>query len=412
MSDTTAKIRNVDRRAFLATREGDILHLHTLSEIQQSNAGTEVLVKRHKLDDLTSARTLEDLVNHFGSHAIAYDPTRIIGRLRGVVRLAAEMRRQLVRDIREIAFEPRSRTLYVTLSQFHSVDDKHIGPILVKLALAARDGRTEGLDCHISVKLCAKLPSAAVLVPADRASIPNRALPRLFAGWKHAFAALGLTAFAAGPVAAQAVDGANAQAYGGSTVISDAKGDFGGKIAAPISDNVGAQVDIGAGTDSYLGAGAQLFLRDPEFGLLGLTASAESLDELELYRFGAKTELYLQALTVGARGGVQNDEGERGGFGGIDLSFYAVPDFALRGNADLSPDLELYRVGFEWRPGFDALPGLSMYSDFEHGSDGENAARVGLVYHFGEEGVSLMQRDRASSTATTIFNRRQIQYVS
>lgn len=412
MSDVISRIRSADSRSFLATLEDGLLNVHTLSDSPSGLAGSGVRIKRHKLANLTSARTLEELARQFGSHAIAYDPTRIIGRLRGIARIAKEMRRQVGRDINEIAFEPRSRTLYVTLSKSHSADDRQIGRTLVKLAIAARDGRAEGLDCHISVKLSAKLPTAAILVAADRASIRGRVMPRLFAGWKQALAALGLTAVTAGPVAAQAVDGANIQTYAGASVISDAKGDLGGQIAMPLGGVAGGQVDLGAGTDGYLGAGAQLFLRDPEIGMLGLTVSAESLDELELYRFGAKTELYLQALTAGARGGVQTLEGEQGGFGGIDLSFYAVPDFALRGTADLSPDLELYRVGFEWRPGFDALPGLSVYSDYEHGSDGENAARVGLVYHFGQEGVSLMQRDRSQNTATTIFNRNQIRYVS
>lgn len=283
---------------------------------------------------------------------------------------------------------------------------------MLKLALAARRWQTSGIDCHLSVRVCNKVPAAALLVPVDRASVDRPLKHRLISKWRQLVVAMGISALFASPAVAQGVNHANITTATGVTVDSGAKGDLGVQFAAPITGALGAQVDVGLGADGYAGAGGQLFVRDPDLGLLGLTAAVEALDEKVLYRLGAKSEFYLKALTAGVSAGWQSLDDKEGAFGSLDLSYYATPDFALRGSADLSPDLQLYRVGAEWRPGFDALPGLSLFSDFEHGSDGANAAKVGLAYHFGEDGVSLMERDRNAKTGSNIFHRQQLNYVS
>ena len=407
--DIATQVRSVDKRAFLATRQGEELLVHTVMAGVEAKPGLRV--EWHDPSALHKARTLQDLSAAFGNGAIAYDPTHIFKRLRGIVRLAAELRRAIGKDISQIAFEPRVRKLYLVLNETRAMDDNAVGRLLLQVATVARNWQADGIDCHISIKLCRRLPPAALLVPVDRRSIRASAFAGLFSGWRSALAALGLSAAAATPVAAQAVDGAN---FTSSVLVnSEGKTDFVAKVTPPVVDNLGAQLDLGLGTDGYRGAGGQLFLRDPELGLLGLAASAEELNDNTLYRLGAKTEFYLQSLTLGANSGIQSREGDSAAFGGVDVSLYAAPDFAIRGQADFTPDLELYRVGVEWRPGFDALPGLSVFSDFEYGSDDESSARVGLVYHFGDDaGTPLMQRDRTQSTGSTIFNRQVLNYVS
>lgn len=413
MSASHSLVQTVEPKAFLATRDKNNLTVHCIAGDGPGEGLPEgVQVKRHAFADLAKAGTLEDLSAMFGRQEIAYDPTRIVSRIRGIVRLANEFRLAARRSIRQIAFEPRSRTVYVVLAERASRDSNKVGRLMLDLAVAGRKWQRSGVDCNLSVRVCTQVPPASLLVLVDRLSRPRSVYRRVVSGWPRLMAALSLSTAVATPVAAQAVKSANVTANTGVTVSSGVKGDLGAAIAAPITDTIGAQLDIGAGTDGYLGAGGQLFLRDSELGLVGLTSSIETLDDKVLYRLGAKTEFYLSSVTLGGGAGWQGGDGKGGAFGALDLSFYATPDFVLRGSADLSPDLQLYRVGAEWRPGFDALPGLSLYSDFEHGSEGDDAARVGLIYHFGEDGVSLMERDRKWKTQSTIFNRRALKYVS
>lgn len=412
------KVKQADRRAFLATGSAEVLTIHTLTRAADvAKIDGSVQFRHYSAAQLFAAGSLEGLCGLFGNERVLYDPTSVVRRSRGIVRLAAAFRRAARRDIGQIAFEPRSRTLYVQMTPENLREqDRRIGRVLGKLADAARSWQTAGIDCHVSVRLCSMLPAATILVPVDRQSLRKGLIPKLVSAWRQVLGGVGLsTAFATAAVA-QAVDKANVTTSTGVTVSSAVKGDFGGQVALPIAGSLGASLDIAAGTDGYIGGGAQLFLRDPELGLIGLTGSVEALDEKVLYRLGAKTEFYLKSLTLGGSVGLQTmdnvDENPNGVYGGVDLSFYATPDFALRGGAELSPDLQLFSVGAEWRPGFDALPGLSIYSDFEHGNDGENAAKVGLIYHFGEDGMSLIERDRRQTTSTTIMNRHQLKYVS
>jgi hypothetical protein len=246
----------------------------------------------------------------------------------------------------------------------------------------------------------------------DRASIGKALLARVSTGWRQFLAAAGLVAVGSAPAFAQGVEKLNVDTYAGATINSSTEGDLGAKLAMPVIGNLGAQVDLGYGTDDYVGAGGQLFLRDAKVGLFGLSGSAESLDDEVMYRLGAKTEFYLDAITLGGAAGNQWLEGSDGAYGSVDLSLYAGPNFALRGSTEFTPDLNLYRAGVEWRPGFDALPGLSIYADFEHSDDGENAGKVGMLFHFSADGVTLMDRDRKHNTRSAIFNRKVISYVS
>jgi hypothetical protein len=412
--DLIQKIRRADKRAFLATGWEHALVVHSVWQTDDSAAlQPGVICKRHALSKLSQERTLEHLSNALGKDPILYDPTRVVSRLHGLVRLAAEFRAAAPRDIVQIALEPRSRTVYVVMREAGPDErDLRKGQLLNTLAKATQRWQRTGIDCHLSIRLCERLPPAALLVLVDRKSARRQILPRLASGWRKGLAVLGVSTAIATPAAADAVKEINATALAGVVVNSSAKGDFGGSFDAPVTESLGAQIDIGVGADSYIGAGGQLFIRDPDIGLLGLTASVEALDEKVMYRVGSKAEYYLNRLTLAGTVGYQSLDQADGAYGSVDLSFYASPDLALRAGADLSPDLQLYNVGAEWRPGFDALPGLSIYSDFEHDSHGGNAARIGLIYHFGEHGVSLMERDRTMKTSTSIFNRAPLKYVS
>lgn len=414
MSDLISRIRRTDRRAFLATGSEAALTVHSVKHggaVVMADEG--ISLRRYPVEDLVRAQTLEDLSSSFGQEPILYDPTRIVRRLRGLVRLAAAFRRASRHDISQIVYEPRSRTVYVKITEGSAAaGDERIGKLLRLLALAAQRWQTSGIDCHLSVRLCETFPPASLLVPVDRRSIGSSLTARIASGWQSVLAVIGFSAAVATPAAAEAVKQTNLTTYVDVTVNSGTKGDFGGQLALPITGSLGAQIDLGGGTDGYLGGGGQLFLRDRNLGLIGLTASIEALDDKTMYRIGAKAEYYLDKLTIGGNVGYQSLDQADGTYGGIDLRFYATPDFALRGGAELSPDLQLYSVGAEWRLGFDALPGLSIYSDVEHSSEGDTAARIGLIYHFGENGVSLMSRDRNMKTGTTIFNRMPFKYVS
>ena len=211
MANIELKVKQANGRAFLATGSAEVLTIHTLTRAADVAKTDGSLQFRHySATQLFAAGSLEGLCGLFGNERVLYDPTRVVRRSRGIVRLAAAFRRAAKRDIGQIAFEPRSRTLYVQMTPENSQEqDRRIGRVLGKLADAARSWQTAGIDCHVSVRLCSMLPAATVLVPVDRQSLRKGLIPKLVSAWRQVLGAVGLsTAFATAAVA-QAVDKAN-----------------------------------------------------------------------------------------------------------------------------------------------------------------------------------------------------------
>jgi hypothetical protein len=130
--------------------------------------------------------------------------------------------------------------------------------------------------------------------------------------------------------------------------------------------------------------------------------SYESLSKAEMTRYGAEGELYLDNITLGARGGYQVGDVRHGGFIRGDVSFYVTPDFVLRAGVEGSPGMTFGRGQIEFQPAQDMLAGLSLFADGRFGDGGTILA--GLKIHFGEAGVSLRDRERHEDPSSAIFN--------
>jgi hypothetical protein len=380
-------------------------------------------VKRHSVRALFRPKSLEALTSRFGHGQIVYDPTRIVSRMTSLVSLARSIRLSLTSKISAIGFESRRRTLYVILdkqAQDRSVDS--LRETMARIARVVEGWRNQARpDFDLSVRVGFDAPPASRLVAVDSLSVTTNVMNVLSGKLAQVVRALGIAAlFGAGTaVAADVGSGQPAQPavsqpnltiiHKGGTTDGELQGDFYAKGTMPLGDLLGVQIEGGIGSDDYYGVAGHLFARDPEFGLLGAYSSFESINNVELSRFAAEAELYLNSVTIGGDLGYQSGEVDEGVFGRVDLKFYASPDFVLSAGGELSPGVELARVGAEWRPGFESLPGISLFADGEFGSDNYDSVRVGFTYHFGSSSSTLIDRDRKEDPGMKLKNEAPVQ---
>jgi len=251
------------------------------------------------------------------------------------------------------------------------------------------------------------------LVAVDRASRRRRpvVVGSTLRGWRAAAAALAATVGATSVAVAQApaVYGLNGKidARGGFTHF-EAQGVDGlagfvtGAVSAPLGTSFGVQVDAAAGIADgtfYWGAGGHMFWRDPSKGLLGLFGQISEVHKGQLYRAGVEGEYYLSNVTLGGHAGYEIGNDSRrvhiddGVIAGVNLKFYATDNFMMKVGGGIEAKSWYGRAGFEYQPGFAALPGLSIFADGGAGSDHLSYALAGIRLYFGAN-KSLIRRHR------------------
>ena len=439
-AEVSAKLASLKAPVFLARSESragkTVLTLHSgepalssqLAAVAQKELGSDkiaVRVRRHAMRDLLRPKSLEDLGRRFGEGEIVYDPTRIVTRAALLVSLARSIRRALPAKVKAIGFETRRRTLYVILDG--RTQDRSTQSLRETMAASARvveRWRNESRpDFDLSVRVGFDAPPASRLVAVDSRSVMTGLSTILTAKLARVARIFGVAAlFGAGTaVAAHAADAGSpgrepAVSQPNLTIIKKGgvtDGDFRGELyakgAVPIGDAFGAQLEAGIGLDDYYGVAGHLFTRDPGFGLLGAYASYEADDNIDISRIAAEAELYLNAITLGGDIGYQGGDVEHGVFGRVDLKFYASPDFVLSIGGETSPGIDFGRISAEWRPGFEALPGLSLFADGEFGNHDYESVRIGFTYHFGSSSSSLLDRDRREDPGLKLRNEGPVQ---
>ncbi|MCE9522122.1 MAG: hypothetical protein K8S25_06785, partial [Alphaproteobacteria bacterium] len=269
-------------------------------------------------------------------------------------------------------------------------------------------------DCP-SVRVGFGMPSAS-LVPVDQRSVMRwgqqtlRAVRRY---WKPVTVAalFGLGGAAAAKADAPAVSEANLKVSGNfGNVIDDYAWQVQGQFTAPIGEDFGLQLEGGGGAvngHDFYGVGGHLFTRDPELYLLGLFGGyAQAGDfDLEVARAGAEAEFYLSDLTVLATAGYQFSGTDQldGAFGSIDLRWYVTNNFYLSGGGMVEKDKLYGRAGFEWQPGFMALPGLAFNATGVWGDDDYRSIMGGMTYYFGSN-ASLKDRHRKQDPDSALLS--------
>jgi len=435
----SSKLASLKAPVFLARMESSrgkpVVTLHSaepnlspaLAKSAQSALGgaATVRIKRHRMRALLGPKSLEDLVGRLGQGDVVYDPTRIVTRAALLVGLARSIRRSLPAKIRAIGFETRRRTLYVILdAKTHDRAPQSLRATMAVVAKAVETWRNASRpEFDLSVRVGFDAPPASRLVAVDSSSVITGLIGLLRTEFGRVARIFGLAAlFGAGSAAAAhaadtggpanepAVSQPNLTIITKGGLTDDAgRGDLYAKGTLPLGDAFGVQLEGGIGLDDYYGVAGHLFTRDPGFGLLGAYASYENDDDIDISRVAAEAELYLNTITLGGDIGYQGGDVEHGVFGRVDLKFYATPDFILSIGGETSPGIDLGRISAEWRPGFDALPGLSLFADGEFGSHNYESVRIGFTYHFGSSSSSLIDRDRREDPGLKLRNEGAVQ---
>ena len=396
--------------------------LHRKAKRALSEAGIEVRckVKEHDEKRLLKTASLDRLVREFGRDSIVFDPTGGIGRARAVVRCAARIRGTLGAGLAGIYLEPWRRTLYVVLHRDTVVRDGEVAVDRLREIESSVAGAVHhGLDgvagsFSLKVRVGFGLPNIS-LVPVDAASArAGRAHPRVLRKLRTSSYAATVAGFLGAGVAGSAmadgsaVSGPNAKiSIGAGDTDGDATGLATGSVSFPVGDKFGAQIDGafgGVGGDAAGGIGGHLFWRDPDKGLLGLTAAFAGRDSRGPNsggRAGVEGELYLGQFTTGASAGYQFGEIDHGGVGSINLRWYGTDDFMLSGGGAVAAGDSIARFGAEYQPGVKALPGLSVFADAEFGEHDWDRVFVGLRFYFGGKTKSLIRRHREDDPEDT-----------
>ena len=176
------------------------------------------------------------------------------------------------------------------------------------------------------------------------------------------------------------------------------------KATFPIGHSFGMQIDGGLANGDYYGVGGHLFWRDPSLGLVGAVASLESQDGRDLVRFGAEAELYLGQFTLAGVVGYEDGPRDNGVYGEVLGTYYPVETLALRAGGEFTPELILGRLGVEWQPMADELEAFSIFARGEYTDADTGTLLGGVRFHLGDDGVTLMHRERNEDPPFSIFN--------
>jgi len=393
-----------------------------------SGLAAEIVVRQHDSRKIAGSETLEELVRPFEHEANLFDPTAIVGRAQVVVGAVREARAEIGKDLRGVFLDPVARVLYVVTKP--GIDAERAAEIV----LAAVDRATQRTGSRfnrppLTVKIVSELPLRP-LVAVDRGSHRlrpvqgrSKSMRNVLAG---AAAALGIGGIATVAVAQQpgpAVSGVNAKidARGGFMKtegggIDGAAGFAGGALTAPIGQQFGVQLDAAAGSADgrfYWGAGAHLFWRDPTIGLLGIYGQHGEVKNASASRLGVEGDAYFGRFTLGGNVAYQwgnnsnRIEVDDGIVAGVNLKFYITDNFMLRAGGGIEAGSGFGRGGFEFQPGFAALPGLSVFADAGGGSNSSVYALAGIRYYFGDN-KTLIRRHREDDPDTVTLTEMNV----
>jgi hypothetical protein len=410
-------LHTMDRRsaARLSARARDAL--------RREGVDADCRVVAHNPRALRRVRSLEALARRFGEGRVVYDPTGFVARSEAVTDCARRLREALGDAVQSVLLDTTRRTLYVIVPETAVAERADI----VRRAGDMMSAWQRSVDPSfaLAVRIGVEPPRGLRLVSVDARSVTQTIRRHVIErkGWIKGAIAVGAAAlFGAAVTVPAAADPAVSKTNGSIFVRggaydevgsdSSGEGELLGKVTFPIGQQFGGQAEAAVGTDDYYGFGGHLFWRDPSWAMAGVFVSYDDTDGVELTRYGAEVDVYLGQFTAGGRIGQQEGDAGDGTFGSIDVSFYVIPNLALRGGVEFEPDDgrdTVGRVGFEWQPAMDSSPGLSVFADGEWGDDYDHI-RAGLKIHFGTDGMSLIDRERKADPSLVTGNRRASSY--
>lgn len=367
-------------------------------------------------DDYGSATSLEQLTRKTREGDINFDPTGCVGRSIVLVDAARTLRKDLGGRVQGLYLAPFDRDLYLVLDaeavsaagEDHDVMLREAGKALAAALSQSMARMGLRLDLHVMYRM----PEAEV-IPVDRLSAGGRFEKlRRKAGLKGRAAAAAIAAMVGMGVSAPALAGDTAVAqnnskfsFRGGSIDDNEAFLADGSISTNLHGNYGIQIDGGIGDvdgSGIYGAGAHVFWRDSDVGLLGIQGAYAEAEKrgpnVDVGRIGAEGEWYLGDFTMKASGGYQfsNEDTIDGGYLAGQIAYYPLEDLVVKLGGGFAGGTDNYEanVGLEYQTTALGMSGLSVFADSSVGKDDYYSVLVGLRFYFGNEDKSLKRRHR------------------
>lgn len=389
-------------------------------------------IKRYGVRTLERARSLETFMAPYQHDHILYDPTGVFDRASRLLRFATEIRAELDGAVDKLLWQGDKSALIVVLNNDNTGDQWRFGgasPVTIEASIRSLLSKTcdgDSTDFIRAVRVGYAVPNIAA-TPIDQLSLNSQdgVLEWLKSrtGTSALAALIGVgavaTAQAQDATPGLAVSGVNGE-WGlmGGSLNGDTAFMTEGALTFPINHQFGARLDgtLGARDGNFLGgAAAHFFWRDPDKGLLGVAGGFANTDtnsstvgSSDVGAFVGEGELYLENLTVSGLAGYQFSDGagNDGFLGRLDFEWYATDDLLLTAGAETNPVHDLLgRVGVEYRPGLEALPGLSFFADGAFGENDFYRAYGGIRLYFGSS-TTLKDRHRRDTFRSHLLSTR------
>jgi len=218
-------------------------------------------------------------------------------------------------------------------------------------------------------------------------------------------------------LATEAVSDVNGKlGYSAGSMESDTGQNVTGSFSLPIVEGFGFQADVlytNVSDRDFYGAGAHLFTRDPNLGLLGITGGIIHQDVLRSSRIGLEAEYYLGKLTLALGAGAATleyddpapfiDTDVTDFYGTMGLRYYPADDLMLSASYNHLFDNKLVLAELEYQMPVD---GLTLFAELAAGENDYDHALFGLRFYFGQpKGLKARHRqDDPANMTTQILN--------
>lgn len=392
-----------------------------------------ITVKRHPVRSLERARSLETFLRPFAHRQIVFDPAGVFGRGEKLVGLAGRTRRACGGLVTRHLWHSATGTLFILLDPKRLGSEAERRSAFAMVEAAVEEARRHGGDAADyrfvkAVRVALSTPRMAT-VPVDAMSVtsPQSAAARyarkLYISSIAASFGLGAAVSRADDMAGgPAVSGLNGEfaVMGGSRA---GNGSFmaEGAVTHPLGDRFGMRWDGLAGSvdGEFIGGGAaHVFWRDPAIGLVGvaggyLRSEVGSGPTSETGIIAAEGEVYLDDVTLVGLAGYQFSNADRndGAIARFDVEWYPHDDLMLSAGFETNPMHDaLGRIGAEFRPGFEALPGLTVFAEGVVGDEGYSRAFGGIRFYFGRS-TTLKERHRRDTFRSNLLPTRMVDSV-
>lgn len=353
-------------------------------------------------DQLEKSLSVAQISARFGDGEILHDPSGVATRSRAIVALTEAMRERLGRLLSLALFDAGRRRVTLVLAKPRQAEADQVNAALLKaqtaLALAdfpalAEVGAAFDILYTFDTPRGRFVPADAITVRRLRTSaLVARARKLILVGAGIA-SVVGHTVQAAqqdvpraiGQVGAQGGGAAGQGSYAVDGLVTFGGPSFRAQLEAMALRRDGEEIGE---------VGAHLYRRDPDSGLVGVTARWNDLGPDERWQVGIEAERYFGRTTLVGEIGYENGLGGReDAYGNVGVGYYPTDRTSLYLLAGYTLGEPVLQASVEFQPAGEALPGLSLFADGGIGVNGDGFISAGLRFAFGS-GRTLIERDR------------------